>query len=146
MNTVHTFHHSILNMNLNIILPSRSSSSKCSQSFRFSYQPLTAQSVVTRSCTGWAVVQFSAEAREFSVVQHILTGSEAHLIGTGGKVDRWVKVTTHFHVLKSYEWVELHLSSSLLYIATAWAGSNWASFTCFCDRQVWSTTLTLINW
>ena len=52
---------------------------------------VTAPSVVTRPCTGWAVVQFSAEAREFSVVQHILTGSGAHPTGTGEKVDKGVR-------------------------------------------------------
>jgi hypothetical protein len=46
------------------------------------------------------MVQFSVEAREFSFVQHSLTGSGGHPIGTGGKVDRGVKVTSHLHILK----------------------------------------------
>jgi hypothetical protein len=46
------------------------------------------------------VVQFSAEAREFSFVKDILTGSGAHPIGTGGKVDRGVKVISHLNLLK----------------------------------------------
>jgi len=68
--------------------------------FHFLLPAMTAQSVVTRPCTGWAVIQFSAEAREFFVVQHILTDSGAHPMGTGVKVDRGVKVTTHLNLLK----------------------------------------------
>jgi hypothetical protein len=64
---------------------------------------MTAQSIETRSCDGWAVVQFLVEAREFSVVQHILTGSGAHPMGVGGKVDRGVKVTSHLNLLKGSE-------------------------------------------
>jgi len=61
---------------------------------------MTAQSIEGRPCAGWTVVQFSAEAREFSVVQHILTDSGAHPMGIRGKVNRGVKVNTHLNLLK----------------------------------------------
>jgi len=89
-----------LNMNLNITLPSTSSSYKCSQSFRFSYQPWQ----LSRYRLGHVLdgLWFNSRQRR----ENFLLSNTSWLAlkptqcVSGGKVDRGVKVTTHWNLLE----------------------------------------------